>query len=122
MHGHDFAIIEQVANKPFSASQRINAVSNPPRRDVVFLPERGYLVIAFKADNPGPWLVHCHIAAHASGGLAMQILEDREAAAALWPPTSEQWKTAKELCTAWTDWCAPRGGCNNTHFQDDSGI
>ena len=121
MHGHDFAIIDQAANKHFDRKS-INPVPNPPRRDVVFLPEEGYVVIAFKADNPGSWLVHCHIASHASGGLAMQVLEDRKEAATKWPPSSDEWETAHKLCMAWTSWCATIGGCNNTRFQDDSGI
>lgn len=41
---------------------------NPPRRDVVLLPAGGYIAIAFKPDNPGVWLLHCHIAWHASAG------------------------------------------------------
>lgn len=41
---------------------------NPPRRDVVLLPEQGYIAIAMRADNPGAWLIHCHIAWHSSGG------------------------------------------------------
>lgn len=41
---------------------------NPPRRDVVLLPETGYIAIAMRADNPGAWLIHCHIAWHSSGG------------------------------------------------------
>lgn len=31
------------------------------RRDVASLPGGGYLVLAFKTDNPGSWLMHCHI-------------------------------------------------------------
>lgn len=27
-------------------------LSNPPRRDVAILPDSGYLVLAFKTDNP----------------------------------------------------------------------
>ena len=45
------------------------------RRDVALLPAGGYLIIAFPADNPDSWLMHCHIAWHASAGLAVQILE-----------------------------------------------
>lgn len=47
---------------------------NPPRRDTAMLPKGGYLALAFKPDNPGSWLLHCHIAWHASSGLALQIL------------------------------------------------
>lgn len=46
---------------PVSSYQSFNFI-NPPRRDVVLLPAGGYIAIAFKPDNPGAWLVHCHIA------------------------------------------------------------
>jgi hypothetical protein len=36
------------------------------------LPENGYLVIAFKTDNPGAWLMHCHIGWHT---VAIQFVE-----------------------------------------------
>ena len=35
----------------------------------------GYTVIGFQTDNPGAWLMHCHIAWHVDGGLALQWLE-----------------------------------------------
>lgn len=35
--------------------------TNPVRRDVALLPAAGYLVIGFFTDNPGAWLMHCHI-------------------------------------------------------------
>jgi hypothetical protein len=46
-------------------------------------------MIAFKADNPGNWLMHCHIAAHASFGLGAQILERQADANAIWPHPSD---------------------------------
>lgn len=49
--------------------------SNPVRRDVTMLPARGWLLLAFRTDNPGAWLFHCHIAWHVSGGLSVQFLE-----------------------------------------------
>ncbi|KAI1177040.1 multicopper oxidase-domain-containing protein [Nemania sp. FL0916] len=49
--------------------------NNPTRRDVTMLPAGGWLVVAFKADNPGDWLFHCHIAWHVSGGLSVDFLE-----------------------------------------------
>lgn len=33
------------------------------------------MVIAFQMDNPGAWLMHCHIAWHASSGMAIQFVE-----------------------------------------------
>ena len=39
------------------------------------LPAFGWLTVAFRTDNPGAWLFHCHIAWHASQGLSVQYLE-----------------------------------------------
>jgi len=39
------------------------------------LPAKGWLLLAFKSDNPGAWLFHCHIAWHVSGGLSVDFLE-----------------------------------------------
>lgn len=32
-------------------------------------------MLAFESDNPGAWLMHCHIPFHISGGLGIQFLE-----------------------------------------------
>ena len=39
------------------------------------LPAMGYEVLAWKADNPGIWLMHCHIGWHTSQGLDIQWVE-----------------------------------------------
>ena len=39
------------------------------------LPSQGWVVIGFKTDNPGAWLLHCHIAWHVSGGFSVDFLE-----------------------------------------------
>lgn len=39
------------------------------------LPASGYLVLAFEIDNPGAWLMHCHIGWHTSEGFALQFVE-----------------------------------------------
>ena len=38
------------------------------------LPHGGFVALAFRPNNPGAWLLHCHIASHASSGLAAQIV------------------------------------------------
>lgn len=35
----------------------------------------GYSVIGFETDNPGAWLMHCHIVWHVEGGMALQFIE-----------------------------------------------
>jgi hypothetical protein len=110
---------------------------NPPRRDVVLLPRDGYIVIAFKADNPGAWLVHCHIAFHISEGLGMQIMEDQLGAEIIWPKgNSHALEEAGRVCKNWGNWYGnvshwavpPQNPlCNFADhpdwcFQDDSGV
>ena len=62
LHGHDFVILAQSTAR-YNVSTSINTFNfnNPPRRDVALLPSGGYLAIAFRPDNPGVWLLHCHI-------------------------------------------------------------
>lgn len=42
-------------------------------RDTVQIPSRGYAVLRFRADNPGVWLLHCHVAWHAATGMGMLL-------------------------------------------------
>lgn len=58
LHGHDFAILQQSTKKYQIGGLDLN-LKNPPRRDVAFMPRDGFLVLAFKADNTGVWLMHC---------------------------------------------------------------
>jgi iron transport multicopper oxidase len=39
------------------------------------VPANGYVVLRFKADNPGVWFFHCHIDLHLIGGMATTIIE-----------------------------------------------
>lgn len=36
--------------------------SNPLRRDTLVIPADSYAVLRFANDNPGVWVLHCHIA------------------------------------------------------------
>jgi len=118
LHGHDFAILQQIENATFPDKLSLQ-LKNPPRRDVVLLPTDGYVVIAFKTDNPGTWLVHCHIADHAAAGLAMQILEQQQSARDIWPSVKESHalQTAQRGCFKWNDWW---GNCTNWWPGDGS--
>ncbi|KAG7102735.1 Laccase-2 like protein [Verticillium longisporum] len=73
LHGHDFFVLAQ-GSGIYSASVTLNT-ENPPRRDTALLPASGYLVMAWETDNPGVWLMHCHIGWHASEGFALQFIE-----------------------------------------------
>ena len=42
-----------------------NTFSNKTiRKDTIIVPAGGYVVIAFRANNPGYWFLHCHIESH----------------------------------------------------------
>ncbi|KAK5956915.1 hypothetical protein OHC33_002404 [Knufia fluminis] len=83
LHGHDFSLLGQ-GDGLFTADM-VSTLNfdNPMRRDTAMLrgaaspaaASGGYTVIGFETDNPGAWLMHCHIAWHVDGGLALQWLE-----------------------------------------------
>lgn len=59
LHGHDFHVLAQ-GTGTYTSDVVLN-LSNPMRRDVAMLPANGYIVLAWKTDNPGIWLMHCHV-------------------------------------------------------------
>ncbi|KAF2178348.1 multicopper oxidase [Zopfia rhizophila CBS 207.26] len=95
LHGHDFYVlgagtgIFDINNTPSTLKY-----NNPPRRDTAMLPGGGWLAIAFPMDNPGAWLMHCHIAWHVAEGLAVQFLESKSRIKlpdAAWEQTCSKW-------------------------------
>ena len=49
--------------------------SNTVRKDTVLVPAGGYVIAYLRADNPGFWLLHCHIEPHQLGGMAVILRE-----------------------------------------------
>jgi hypothetical protein len=86
---------------------------NSTCRDVATLPGNDYLAIAFKKDNPGSWLLHCHIAWHASQGLAMQFVESQSDISFSMMDT----EAFEDTCQAWNAYTP-----TEVYMQDDSGI
>jgi FtsP/CotA-like multicopper oxidase with cupredoxin domain len=74
LHGHDFFVIGNGAGLFDEATANLNW-QNPTRRDTTSLPAAGWLAIAYRSDNPGTWLMHCHIAFHIAEGFGMQFIE-----------------------------------------------
>ncbi|KAK6027742.1 multicopper oxidase [Ostertagia ostertagi] len=60
---------------------------NPSLRDTITLPVGGYIVLRFRATNPGWWFAHCHLELHAMSGTAyaFQVGEHEDIAP---PPTN----------------------------------
>ncbi|RAL13181.1 putative ferrooxidoreductase Fet3 [Aspergillus homomorphus CBS 101889] len=89
LHGHNFQVIDRYppygpdffefadagVPQPYDPSNHSAFPAYPPRRDVVVLPPEGYVILRFRADNPGVWIFHCHIDWHLMQGLAMIFVE-----------------------------------------------
>ncbi|EEY20296.1 laccase-1 [Verticillium alfalfae VaMs.102] len=110
LHGHDFFVLAQ-GSGTYSASVTLNT-ENPPRRDTALLPASGYLVMAWETDNPGVWLMHCHIGWHASEGFALQFIERYSEIAGIADQSS-----LDDGCSTWSSF-------QDTYSieQEDSGI
>lgn len=98
LHGHDFYVLGR-GHGVFDPSSSPSTLTwqNPTRRDVALLPGGGWLALAFPTDNPGAWLMHCHIAWHVSDGLAVQFLEVKDQA----PLGDSSWQNG---CSKWNDY------------------
>nr|QCZ35197.1 laccase 30 [Salvia miltiorrhiza] len=75
LHGYHFYVVGQGFGNfnPSRDTARFNLV-DPPIRNTINVPVGGWTVIRFVADNPGVWLMHCHIDSHLRWGLAMSFL------------------------------------------------
>ncbi|KAF3147937.1 hypothetical protein TWF594_001868 [Orbilia oligospora] len=116
IHGHDFIILAQGSGK-FDEESTSRALFNPVRRDVATMPPDGYLIISFPVDNNGMWLLHCHLAWHASQGLALMILERTEGVQG--PTSARAQKLPGENCQRWKAYISASPTPNP---MDDSGI
>ncbi|KPM44117.1 Laccase-2 [Neonectria ditissima] len=119
VHGHDFVVLAS-GDKEYNASEVTLKHDNPPRRDVALLPVDGYLIIAFQMNNPGVWLMHCHIAWHASGGLALQFVESPKQIGPAFKK-SGIFSKYSETCANWGAYYAVFNK-NHNATQEDSGI
>eukprot|EP00253_Pinus_taeda_P000989 PITA_00989 len=72
LHGYDFYIVGSGFGNynPKSDPQKFN-LADPPMRNTVNVPVNGWAAIRFVADNPGAWVMHCHLDVHITWGLAM---------------------------------------------------
>ncbi|PIL30321.1 transporter [Ganoderma sinense ZZ0214-1] len=88
LHGHTFSVVRSANSSEYN-------YKNPVRRDVVSTGAgNDNVTIRFVTDNPGPWLLHCHIDWHLQAGLAVVFAEDTKDTA-FTNPLPESWK---DLC------------------------
>lgn len=87
LHGYSPYILQTYASgsrfgswNPFESSEPLGGalnLVNPVARDTFIVPRKGYVVLRFRADNPGLWLFHCHVLWHLGSGMAMGIEVER---------------------------------------------
>ena len=59
LHGHSFHVV----------STNGEPLVQPVIRDTVLIPPQQRVEVAFVADNPGDWMLHCHILEHQQSGM-----------------------------------------------------
>jgi len=59
LHGHHFKVV----------ARRRQSIANAPWRDTELVEPDETVAIAFLADNPGKWLLHCHMLGHQVSGM-----------------------------------------------------
>ena len=64
-----------VQDRDYSMNRSGKISSTAPRKDTIFIPAGGYVVVYIKSDNPGFWYLHCHIELHQLEGMAIIINE-----------------------------------------------
>jgi hypothetical protein len=89
LHGHALWVLA-TSEQPSAAGAAGCSARGFVRRDVVSVPARGWARVRFLADNPGAWLLHCHLTWHARAGLAAAVLEAPAALAAGRPPPAHE--------------------------------
>ncbi|XP_058215399.1 laccase-7-like isoform X2 [Rhododendron vialii] len=71
LHGFNFYVLAQGFDNynDVTGPESFNLI-NPQKRNTIGVPVGGWAVIRFVANNPGVWIMHCHLDAHLSWGLA----------------------------------------------------
>ncbi|XP_044004077.1 laccase-1-like [Aphidius gifuensis] len=86
LHGHKFHVLDmgQFLEKRSINNSDITEILNnhkkklekqmynlPPAKDTVLVPQSGWVILRFRANNPGFWLFHCHLDWHSTTGMQL---------------------------------------------------
>ncbi|KAI0832957.1 multicopper oxidase [Hypoxylon sp. FL0890] len=79
LHGHNFQAAyrsaEDAGTYEDSGITPADFYPTPMRRDTFMIFPTSFMVLRFRADNPGVWLFHCHIEWHVASGLIATMVE-----------------------------------------------
>lgn len=91
IHGFDFHVLAQGFGNydPKLDRKKFNLV-NPQKRNTIGVPTGGWAVIRIRFNNPGVWILHCHLDLHLSWGLAsVFVVENGGTPSSTLPPPPE---------------------------------
>ncbi|KAL6260451.1 hypothetical protein P5V15_007976 [Pogonomyrmex californicus] len=81
LHGYQFRVVAMERIGPNTTAAEVRELdrqglihrklARAPLKDTVTVPDGGYTIVRFYADNPGYWLFHCHIEFHAEIGMSL---------------------------------------------------
>ncbi|KAJ5725494.1 uncharacterized protein N7483_006851 [Penicillium malachiteum] len=114
LHGHNFWVL---ADGRGTWDGTVTNPSNPQRRDTQILQpgstdDPAYIVLEWRADNPGVWPLHCHMSYHVSAGLVLNVIERPDKIKDLDIPAS-----MAQTCRDWSVWSG-----NEYVDEIDSGV
>ncbi|KAJ0984121.1 hypothetical protein J5N97_002477 [Dioscorea zingiberensis] len=92
LHGFNFFVLAQgFGNYNAAVAKKKFNLVNPQMRNTIAVPVGGWAVIRFIADNPGVWIMHCHLDAHLPWGLAtaFEVENGHTASSTIPPPPSD---------------------------------
>ncbi|KAI9308063.1 multicopper oxidase-domain-containing protein, partial [Cunninghamella echinulata] len=96
LHGYTFYMVGRGNGTWTGDRSQVEWFSNPMSRDTILINSETFVVIRFRADNPGTWFFHCHIDWHLESGLASTFI--------VAPDVAQQRMTLpqsfKDVCTA----------------------
>ncbi|ESK86292.1 laccase [Moniliophthora roreri MCA 2997] len=88
LHGHTFDVVRVAGSSEYN-------YENPIRRDVVNAGSTSdNVTIRFTTDNPGPWILHCHVDWHLEAGFAIVFAE-----------ATDEWVDTIDPSDAWENLC-----------------
>ncbi|KAL7248436.1 hypothetical protein ACSBR2_003211 [Camellia fascicularis] len=88
LHGFNFHVLAQGFGNydPVNDPKKFNLV-NPQARNTIGVPTGGWAALRFQANNPGVWLMHCHMDVHLPWGLSMAfVVENGPTSSTSLPP------------------------------------
>lgn len=88
LHGFNFYVLAQgFGNYDYVNGPKMFNLVDPQERNTIGVPVGGWAVIRFRANNPGVWLIHCHLDVHMPWGLATAfVVENGPTPSSTLPP------------------------------------